>query len=194
MPRTVYFGWICRFIFLQVSVKYSHVLSVSKPDKNSKWFLESSYFPLFLFISRPFHLHRTASKSDRMLRARKAKPSVPTWLAAVDRIWTLFVLNEKGFSLKSMRVHPTNRWCFRIRYVTNRAGHRSKRPGQIKPAAHANSIPRAISLKTGRRNSNALRNHELVGLYRRLQNNSSLWGLLGTIICLEYLRVLVLCV
>ena len=48
----------------------------------------------------PFHLKRAASRSDRLLLATWAKTAAPSWLAAVDPIWTLLLFNETGFHVR----------------------------------------------------------------------------------------------
>ena len=58
------------------------------------------------------------------------------------------------------RVHPTNRWCCRIRNVTRCARQRQPKQDRAKPTARSGA-----SLRTGRRNSNALQNLVLCGLY-----------------------------
>ena len=65
----------------------------------------------------PFHLIRTASRSDRLLRAMRALLFWSTWPAAIDPIWTLLVLNENGlckngnFPVPS-RFIPSRFWFF----------------------------------------------------------------------------------
>ena len=61
------------------------------------------------WFSSPFHSKRAGSRSDRLLRATRAKTATTKWLAAVDSVWTLFVLNETDFSFVSLvcsRVSP----------------------------------------------------------------------------------------
>ena len=61
-------------------------------------YTNSSRGGLALLLSL-FHLRGAASGSNRLLRVTWAKTTAPTWLAAVDPIWTLLLLNEARFSV-----------------------------------------------------------------------------------------------